>query len=68
MAAWRPDERAHVRSLSVTVIPPPAIHTSGGIDAGVNQQVDIVAPPRVDFAQKPGWVFNAPDYLMPEAR
>lgn len=33
MTTWRPDEHASVRSPSVTVIPPPAIHTSRGMDA-----------------------------------
>ena len=46
MNHWRDDEHAYVASPSLTVIPPPAIHTSRGMDAGINQLVDIFSPPR----------------------
>ncbi|UOX92084.1 hypothetical protein MUY14_16150 [Amycolatopsis sp. FBCC-B4732] len=62
---WREDEHVRIGSPSVTVIPPPTVHTSAASDPGVNQLIDIFSPPRVDFSEKPGWVLNAGDYPIP---
>lgn len=62
---WREDEHVRIGSPSVTIIPPPTVHTSAASDAGVNQLIDIFSPPRVDFSEKSGWVRNADEYPMP---
>jgi hypothetical protein len=62
---WRDDAAIRVRSPSMTVIPPPAIHTSQALPEPPCHLIDIFSPPRLDFSLKDGWVLNADDYPMP---
>jgi hypothetical protein len=65
MSVWRPDEAVEVGSPSVTIIPPPIIHTTRNLGDGPALLVDLFCPPREDFARRPGMVRNAADYPLP---
>ena len=62
---WRPEDHAQVGSPSVTIIPPPTIHTSQAIGWRTNHLIDIFSGPRHDFSARPGWVLNADEYPAP---
>jgi hypothetical protein len=62
MSQWRPDEHPRVESPSITVIPPPLIHTTQAIEGDLFQLLDVFSPPRQDFLAQ-GWVLNADDYV-----
>ena len=62
MNQWREDQHHAVGSPSVVVIPARALHTSQDTGTGWAQLVDIFAPPRPDFVEKPGWLCNEADY------
>ena len=65
MTEWREDEAIGVDSPSLTVVPPKVIHTSRNTNDGGAWLLDIFAPPRMDFASKPGKVANEKDYPLP---
>jgi hypothetical protein len=64
---WQEDEHLKCGAPSLTVIPPPALHTSQMIGDN-NILVDIFSPPREDFVAKEGWILNSGDYSPPDTR
>lgn len=64
---WRSEDHERVGSPSLTIIPPPTVHTSQSIGSRVNHLIDIFSGPRRDFSARPGWVLNADEYPAPPA-
>ena len=62
---WRDDEHRACQAPAVVVIPPPLVHTSQAVGAMRHWLIDVFAPPRLDFSERPGWVLNADEYPMP---
>ncbi|WP_207844372.1 hypothetical protein [Williamsia soli] len=58
---WRDDEHRTIGSPSVTIIPPPLVHTSEAVGEGANRLIDVFCPIRQDFIDK-GWVLNSTNY------
>lgn len=58
---WRDDLHVTVEGPSLTVIPPPTVHTSQAIGSDLNLMIDLFSPPRTDF-QDQGWVVNVEEY------
>ncbi|WP_432790663.1 hypothetical protein QYM46_02175 [Brevibacterium sp. K11IcPPYGO002] len=58
---WRDDVHVDVEGPSLTIIPPPTVHTSRAVGEGLNLMIDLFSPPRDDFADN-GWVVNAEDF------
>lgn len=63
---WMEDDHIEIGTPSITIMPPPALHTSVGMGER-NSLVDIFGPPRMDFSTG-GMVNaqNAADYPIPE--
>jgi hypothetical protein len=64
-ATWHEDQHQHCTSPALAIIPPPMIHTSQGVGDMGHWLIDIFAPPRADFSQRPGWILNADHYPLP---
>ena len=62
---WRDDEHQACHAPAVVVIPPPLVHTSQAVEPMHHWLIDVFAPPRRDFSERPGWVLNADHYPMP---
>ncbi len=59
---WQEDTHEICAGPSLAVIPALILHTSQQCGTGINQLVDIFAPPREDFSAEAGWVLNADEY------
>ena len=62
---WRDDEHQRCEAPTIVVIPPPIVHTSEAVGHMRHFLIDVFAPPRRDFSERPGWVLNADEYPLP---
>lgn len=60
---WREDEHVRCGAPSLTVVPPPSLHTTQ-MTGDRNRLIDIFSPPREDFVRE-GWVLNHSEYPLP---
>lgn len=60
---WRDDEHVRCAAPSLTIVPPPSLHTTQ-MTGDKNRLIDIFSPPREDFV-KEGWVLNHSEYPLP---
>ena len=65
-STWRDDEHQRCAAPAVVVIPPPLVHTSQSVEEMHHWLIDVFAPPRRDFSERPGWVRNADEYPIPD--
>ena len=64
--SWMEDDHIEIDTPSITIMPPPALHTSVAMGAK-NSLVDIFGPPRMDFSLGAMvYAENAAEYPMPE--
>jgi hypothetical protein len=64
-STWRDDDHQRCVAPAVVVIPPPLVHTSQSVGEMHHWLIDVFAPPRRDFSERPGWVRNADEYPIP---
>jgi hypothetical protein len=64
-STWRDDDHTRCAAPAVVVIPPPLVHTSQSVEEMHHWLIDVFAPPRRDFSERPGWVRNEDEYPMP---
>ena len=64
-STWRDDDHRRCAAPAVVVIPPPLVHTSQSVEHMHHWLIDVFAPPRRDFSERPGWVRNEDEYPMP---
>jgi hypothetical protein len=62
---WLEDAHLEAPPRSLTMIPPPLIHTTEGRGEDRHVLIDVFAPVRRDFFTD-GWISNGEHYALPE--